>query len=456
MRMQVDAAPGILEGIHNTHVPGERGTRSGGRSGASGPAAFAARPGARGRNGPVVLLALLPFLVLSACDSGSEPEELRPEAITIAPQSATLIHLGATAQFSARITDQNGDAYDGDVAWSSSDQGIFTVSAKGEVAAAGGGAGKLTASIDDVSATADVLVDQLPTGMVIESGDGQRGTAGSPLSEPLVVRVVDGGGSPAQGIEVTFTAAAGDGSADPEAVETGADGMARASWTLGAGSGIQLLNASLEGGTNVEFAAAAGTLDPAPDSAVYRIVFQATWSAQTHPTDFPAGPHFSPLIGAVHSDRVSFWELGETSSPGMESMAETGATSLLTGEINDEIPANALAVIRGSGSGSPGRVTIGSVVVRLDDPLVTLVTMVAPSPDWFVGVTGYSLLNGVGHWTDERRVVLYPLDAGTDDGSSYSSANDDTSPKEPIGNLRGLRPFSAEQIGTYTITRVDG
>lgn len=401
------------------------------------------------------LAPLLALLVLSACDSGSEPEELRPEAVTITPRSATLIYLGATAEFSARVTDQNGDAYDADVTWSSSDQGIFTVNADGGVTAAGGGAGKLTASIDDVSATADVLVDQLPTGMNIVSGDGQRGTAASPLSQPLVVRVVDGGGSPARGIEVTFTAAAGDGSADPEAVETGADGMARATWTLGAGSGIQLLNASLEGGTNVEFAAAVGTLDSAPDSAVYRIVFEATWSERTHPTDFPSGPHFSPLIGAVHSGRASFWELGETSGRGMESMAETGATSLLTGEINAEIPANALAVISGSGARSPGTVTIRDVVVRLEHPLITLVTMIAPSPDWFVGVSGYSLLNGLGHWTDGRTVVLYPLDAGTDSGPSYASPNDDTSPREPIHNLRGRKPFSAEQIGTYTITRVD-
>jgi len=398
---------------------------------------------------------LLPLLALAACDSGSEPEEPRPAAIAISPESAAFVSLGATVRFSARITDQNGDVFDGTVVWSSSDPGIFTVSTDGEVTAAGNGEGELTASIEDVSATAEVIVQQLPTGMAIVSGDAQTGSAGDPLARPLVVRVVDGGGSPAEGIEVTF-AAAGDGSADPDTVETGADGMAETTWRLGGGSGIQLLNASLEDGTNVEFAAAVGTLDPAPDSAVYRIVFEATWSRRTHPDDFPPGPHFSPLIGAVHSDRVSFWDLGETASPGIESMAETGATSLLSGEIRAEIPQNASAIVSGSGSGSPGRVTIRDVVVRLDDPLVTLVTMIAPSPDWFVGVTGYSLLNGLGHWTDERSVVLYPLDAGTDDGPSYTSDNDDTSPREPIHNLRGLKPFSAQAIGSFTLTRVDG
>ena len=439
MRMQVDESPANLDVRHRTRALGER-------RGPVGPR----------HAGVCVMLVLLPLLPLSACDSESEPEEPRPAAITITPQSTTLIYLGATEQFSARVTDQNGDDFAGTVAWVTGNRGIFGVSTDGEVSANSNGAGKLTASIEDISATADVLVEQLPTGMMIWSGDGQRGTAEDPLTQPLVVGVGDGGGHPAKGIEVTFTASAGHGSADPETVETGLDGTAQATWTLGPGSGIQLLIASLEGGTNVEFAAAVGTLDPAPDSAVYRIVFEATWSAQTHPADFPGGPHFSPLIGGVHSDRVSFWELRETSSPGMESMAETGATGLLSGEIRAEIPQNALAVISGSGIGSPGITTIQDVVVRLDDPLVTLVTMIAPSPDWFAGVTGYSLLNGVGHWTGERTVVLYPLDAGTDDGSSYTSANDDTSPKEPIGNLRGLKPFSAEPVGRFTFTRVDG
>ena len=104
--------------------------------------------------------------------------------------------------------------------------------------------------------------------------------------------------------------------------------------------------------------------DPPSDSAVYRIVFEATWSSGTHPDDFPPGPHFSPLTGGVHNDRVSFWELGETSSPGMESMAETGATSLLFGEVRDEIPDDALSVVTGTGTGSPGSATIREVVVR--------------------------------------------------------------------------------------------
>ena len=411
----------------------------------------------RGASRPAPFIGALVLLALAACgEPGSAPDpDARPASISIIPQSATLTYAGATAEFRARITDQNGDDYPGTATWSTSDPGIFTVATDGEVTAVGSGAGTLTASIQEVSATASVLVDQLPFALVIASGDGQEGTAGETLGDAVVARVEDAGGAPIWGLSVTFMASNGDGSADPATAETDADGLAQSSWTLGAGSGVQLLSASLEDGISVEFAAAVGPLDAPSGSAVYRIVFSATWSSSTHPATFPGGAHWSPLIGAVHSSRASFWEMGETSSPGMESMAETGGTGTLSSEIDQQIPSNALSVVNGSGSGSPGSVTIRNVEVRLNHPLVTLVSMIAPSPDWFAGVTGLSLLNGVGQWADRRQVVLFPLDAGTDNGASYTASNSNTSPKQPISSLRGVNPFSRAPVGTLIFTRTD-
>ena len=34
--------------------------------------------------------------------------------------------------------------------------------------------------------------------------------------------------------------------------------------------------------------------------AVYRVTFEADWSSQTHPVDFPSSAHFSPLVGMTH------------------------------------------------------------------------------------------------------------------------------------------------------------
>ena len=384
-----------------------------------------------------------------------EIEPSRPTAIAVTPASATLSSLGETATFRARITDQNGLSFPGVVTWMSSDLAVFTVSSGGVVTAVANGAGTLTASYEGVSGTASVEVRQAPAEVVVVSGGGQKGLPGQALAEPVVVRVDDAGGSPVEGVTVEFSTGDGHGEADPSMAATDSEGLARTSWTLGGEAGVQTLTATAADGIAAEINAAVGEIEPASDTALYSVTFNATWSATTHPTDFPPGPHFSPLIGAVHNDSVTFWASGETASPGIEQMAETGGTGLLAGEIRAEMPANALSVVTGRGIGSPATTTISEVLVTLDHPLITLVTMIAPSPDWFVGVAGRSLQNDFGQWLEEIVVVLYPYDSGTDDGVSYRSPNADSSPRQPIRSLKGVSPFSDEPIGTFTFTRID-
>ena len=197
------------------------------------------------------------------------------------------------------------------------------------------------------------------------------------------------------------------------------------------------------------------------DTAEYAITFDATWSAETHPhpdgnENFPgSSAHFSPLIGAVHAADISLWQPDALASAGIEQMAETGGTSALRSEIGIAVDAgDALAVVSGGGPDSPGMTTIDGVTVTEDFPVITLVTMIAPSPDWFVGVNGLSLLDGNGEWQDEVVVTLYPYDAGTDSGADYGSANEESEPADPIGSLRNQFPFSDAPIGTFTFQRI--
>jgi len=76
---------------------------------------------------------------------------------------------------------------------------------------------------------------------------------------------------------------------------------------------------------------AAPTADPikAASTARYRVTFTATWSAQSHPVDFPATAHFSPLVGGTHTARVAFWQDGTLATDGepLNSSAVVGAGS---------------------------------------------------------------------------------------------------------------------------------
>jgi hypothetical protein len=79
--------------------------------------------------------------------------------------------------------------------------------------------------------------------------------------------------------------------------------------------------------------------------------------------------------------------------------------------------------------------------------------MLAPSPDWFVGVAGLDLRAG-GAWLPERTVDLFVYDAGTDSGPNYTSPNDDTDPPEPIARIVEA-PFATNgTVGTFTFTRL--
>jgi hypothetical protein len=78
-------------------------------------------------------------------------------------------------------------------------------------------------------------------------GDGQRGTVGAPLPDPLVVRVVASGNSGVSGRRVAFMPV-GDGAAlrlDPDTAVTNGQGEAVTTWVLGTETGEYRVEARL-------------------------------------------------------------------------------------------------------------------------------------------------------------------------------------------------------------------
>ena len=224
---------------------------------------------------------------------------------------------------------------------------------------------------------------------------------------------------------------------------------------------VALRQRLLEGGrfhlTGVPAAILPGIPVDIPATARYRVVFNARWSAATHPRDFPSSPHFSGLIGGTHNEAVRFWGPGQNATPGIKSMAETGAQSRLAGEVRGAIPlGTAEHVLQGRGIGkSPGSVSL-EFEISQDYPLVTLVSMIAPSPDWFVGVRDLSLFESED-WVEERTLELFPYDAGTDSGVTFNSPNAPTVPPQPIRRITEP-PLgdgrTANRLGTFTFTRI--
>ena len=191
-------------------------------------------------------------------------------------------------------------------------------------------------------------------------------------------------------------------------------------------------------------------------STSYTVTFTTAWTAEATPGGVPENAHFSPLIGGVHNADVAFLKVGGQATPGIESMAERGRTVLLTEEIQ-AAGANALSVLRKeSGSGATASASFESVTVTADHPRITLLSMIAPSPDWFVGVFGLSLLDAEGEWIEALTVDLHPYDAGTEEGEEFSFDNAATVPHGAITRLRGEGRFSDAPIATMTFTLQSG
>ena len=195
-------------------------------------------------------------------------------------------------------------------------------------------------------------------------------------------------------------------------------------------------------------------IDPPPAAradARYMVTLDATWSAETHPDAFPSNPHFSRLTGAAHAPGLHLWRTGETASDGVKGMAETGSTAALRAEV--EVLGDAAEYVEGDPLRlSPGTASAALAVTEAR-PLATVVTMLAPSPDWFVGVDGLDLREGDG-WADRVTVELRVYDAGTDSGTSYTAGNAPTAPRTAIART-GYAPLAGSVVGTMTFERVE-
>ncbi|MYD85726.1 MAG: hypothetical protein F4Y14_05820, partial [Acidobacteria bacterium] len=184
------------------------------------------------------------------------------------------------------------------------------------------------------------------------------------------------------------------------------------------------------------------------DAATYQVTFEAKWNLSSTPGGVVDGAHFTTLIGAVHNSSVTFWSPGGTATAGVEAVAELGVTSTFKSEYNAVPAANRKALIEESGTGATGTSTF-TIEASQTHPLVTLLSMIGPSPDWFVGVSGLSLRDSQG-WRARFSQDLFPYDAGTEDGTDFSLSNSATSPQGTITSIKGTGKFSNSPMATLT------
>ncbi|XKL60220.1 hypothetical protein PGB90_001236 [Kerria lacca] len=70
---------------------------------------------------------------------------------------------------------------------------------------------------------------------------------------------------------------------------------------------------------------------------------------------------------------------------------------------------------------------------------VSLVSRIIPSPDWFIGLDSFNLCVN-GNWLDSITVEADPMDAGTDNGFTFTAPNWPTQPQGVVFRMSNKYP----------------
>lgn len=87
------------------------------------------------------------------------------------------------------------------------------------------------------------------------------------------------------------------------------------------------------------------------------------------------------------------------------------------------IPASSQSVFAGGAIFGAGAQRVMPDII-MDDTYSHLsgISMIAPSPDWFAGIHDVKPMTG-GSWWSSFEINMFPMDAGTEQGNTYSGDN---------------------------------
>ncbi|KAH8305935.1 hypothetical protein KR018_004608 [Drosophila ironensis] len=235
--------------------------------------------------------------------------------------------------------------------------------------------------------------------------------------------------------------------------------------------------------------------------AVYKVVLHTYWTRELFPKHYPdwrPTAQWTKTLGRTHNANYALYHIGQPATAAVKQFAETGRTDLLDSNAGEQqqqqmqmqaqtqmqmqqrqaakSPSGATAgtttstststaTTNGGGSSTANNnersvfdefsmpaIQLGAgrseakVFVDSNHSLVSLMTRIVPSPDWFIGVDSFELCVG-GSWIDTVTVELDPLDAGTDNGFTFTAPNWPTAPQGVIYRITSRYP--AHPAGSF-------
>ena len=199
--------------------------------------------------------------------------------------------------------------------------------------------------------------------------------------------------------------------------------------------------------------------------AVYRIIFKNLLTAENFGSLIPStGLNYSPLAGVSHSNRQSFFTIRGFASREVEQIAEQGINTMFIqqAKLLRRKRQGVRSIVDAGRITGPGRATAVKLTVDCEHPFVTVIGMIAPSPDWIVQINNRNLYDSENQkFVSRMSGDLIAYDTGVDDGREFTDPLDlsldlPTSPKKNIAPLveDETDRFEGRNVGSYVIRRI--
>ncbi len=190
-------------------------------------------------------------------------------------------------------------------------------------------------------------------------------------------------------------------------------------------------------------------------AVTYKVEITMNWTADQSPgVNFPNGAHFTDFVIASHVPTYTIWREDGTASKNVEVVAETGQTGGLVDELNSLQRLSLGDVVVADGTSAVGT-TSKNIRVSPTYRFVSAISMVAPSPDWFTGISNLNLYPAES-WLNSVTMNLVVYDAGTEGGTEFRLDN----PAEttiirqfPIDSREAFNTAENAVVGTIKFTR---
>ena len=193
----------------------------------------------------------------------------------------------------------------------------------------------------------------------------------------------------------------------------------------------------------------------ASETITYQVTFNVNWSQETHAASLPPNPHMSPMVVVAHASEDELFKSGDEANNAIEQVAETGATSLIKEELENKLASDQIFDFKiGKRVDAPGSDNV-EITVNQSVAYLSFISMIAPSPDWIVGLANIELLEN-GEFINTKTIDVRTYDAGTDSGTTFTAEDTDTQPRELISSPVDQQFITASEtpFGTITIERI--